>query len=314
MTPLLYRTFLLACLVAVAPACASEDEDQELEPLAQTTQAVTNVGPSLANGVRTTIASVTGAENQVFTSTGRLFVTGDKGIYELRKQADDTFELIVRASEQKSPFCQFGGITEARGALYANCYGITDSYLFAAILSDEPTFASIAKLSGNGFANGMTSDAAGRVYVATTFQDQILRFTLSQSDPLVVAKREVWQKGSGAFTNGLAYFADNLYWSDVGAIKRNTSDKQLNRPQTVINELTFFDDLLVDESGFLITDFIGNVLRAYGNDKRPTGQTKKLFDGPSSVRRALGRAGLRQDAIVVTERNANRVSVFEPAQ
>ncbi|MET0285850.1 MAG: hypothetical protein ABW352_15320 [Polyangiales bacterium] len=299
---------LLALSIALA-GCAAELEGEE-EDLDVQEQALS--GDSLSSGTRTTIASVIGAENHVFTSTGRLFVTGDKGIYELKKKSDGTFDRIVAAPEQKSPFCQFGGITEARGLLYANCYGVTDSWLFAAKLEPTVSFRSIAMLNGRGLANGLTSDAQGRLYIATTLQNQILRFTTAPSDPFTVSTRETFQNNSGALTNGIKHYEGVIYWSDGAAIKKNTIDRYYSGPPTVVADFAYFDDLHVDASGYLITDYTGNVLRAYDTRGRSTSVSPKSFNGPSSVGRALGRAGLGARTIVVTERGGNRVSIFEP--
>jgi hypothetical protein len=54
--------------------------------------------------------------------------------------------------------------------------------------------------------------------VACTGQDQILRLTLAQSDPRVIADQQVWLQGSGLFTNGLKYYDSTLYWSDFTTI------------------------------------------------------------------------------------------------
>jgi hypothetical protein len=306
------RFLRLLTLSMALTGCAAEleGEEEELELDVQE-QALTS--ESLASGTRTTIASVIGAENQLFTSTGRLFVTGDKGIYELKKKPDGTFERIVAAPEQKSPFCQFGGITEARGLLYANCYGVTDSWLFAAKLEQTVSFRSIAMLNGRGLANGLTSDAQGRLYIATTLQNQILRFTTAQNDPFTVATRETFQNNSGALTNGLKHYEGVIYWSDGAAIKKNTVDRYYSGPPTVVADFAYFDDLHVDASGYLITDYTGNVLRAYDSRGRATSVSPRSFNGPSSVGRALGRAGLGPRTLVITERGGNRVSIFEPS-
>jgi len=72
------------------------------------------------------------------------------------------------------------------------------------------------------------------------------------------------------------------------------------------------DDLNVDREGILVADFLGGVLRAYDPAGQATAVSTVKFDGPSSVSRALGRAGFSSSAVVVTERNANRVSLYEP--
>jgi hypothetical protein len=303
------RALLLAASAALSMHCAPVDDD-ELE-LSSTEAALDAVGPSLGTGKYTVLASVIGAENQLFAG-GRLFITGDKGVYELRKNAAGTYDRVTLAPEQTSPFCQFGGITELKGTLYVNCYGVTQSFIFAAALTATPSFRAIYTLDGTGFANGLTSDDSGRLYVATTFQDQILRLFPSPTNPFVIATREVYQKKSGVLTNGLAHHADSIYWTDTAVIKRNTVDRAFATFKQVVVDAAYFDDLHVDASGILAADAGNNVLRAYSLAGKATGVSKQKFGGPSSVGRALGRAGFSQNALIVTERTGNKVSLFEP--
>jgi sugar lactone lactonase YvrE len=305
----LARALLLAATAALLLHCGPVD-DEELK-LASVEAALDSVGPTLSSGKYTFLATVIGAENQVFAG-GRLFITGDKGVYELRKNAAGTYDRITLAPEQTSPFCQFGGITEVKGTLYVNCYGVTQSFIFGAQLTSTPSFRAIYTLAGNGFANGLTSDDDGRLYVATTFQNQILRLVPSQENPFVIAQHEVYQKNSGGLTNGLAHHAGSIYWTDAAAIKRNTVDREFATFKQVMVDFAYFDDLHVDESGILATDAVNNVLRAYSLLGRPTGVSRQKFAGPSSVGRALGKAGFSQNALIVTERSGNKVSVFEP--
>src|SRR5262249_26982800 len=85
-------------------------------------------------------------------------------------------------------------------------------------------------------------------------------------------------------------------------------------PVTTLNaQLTFFDDLYVDAKGILVANFLFGAV-----DKLTPGGVDVLdtapfgFNGPSSVTPAQGRLGLSGIDLVVTEKSANRVSVFHP--
>ncbi|MDB4987991.1 MAG: hypothetical protein JWN04_3169 [Myxococcaceae bacterium] len=302
--------FLLAASAAFSMQCAAvEEETQELEA---SSAALDNVGATLGNGVRTTIASVTGAENLLFTSTERLLITSDHGVFELRKNAGGSFDRTTILEDQTALLCTFTGIVESRATLYTTCRGTTQSFLFASPVASTLSFRVIYTLSGYGFANGLATDETGRLFVATSFQNKILRLSPSDADPLSITRLEVYQTNAGTFVNGLAYHGGSIYWSDTSFIKRNASDGVFATFKLVVAELGYFDDLRVDDAGILAADSTSNVLRAYTLSGSKTGQTRQLFDGPSSVARALGRAGFSQNAIVVTERRGNRVSVFEP--
>jgi hypothetical protein len=172
----------------------------------------------------------------------------------------------------------------------------------------------VATLTGTNLANGLTSDGADHLFVACTGQNRILRLTLSASDPLTVAKQEVWLDGSGLFTNGLKFHDSALYWTDFTAVKsaRVQDDGRPGRVRTLAQRLTFLDDLFVDAQGVLVADWLGGALRVFGALGLEQDRTRIALDMPSAVIRAQGRAGFSRHALVVTEKNANRVTLFEP--
>ena len=77
---------LFPILIALHGACAPESEDDAPDPQLQSEQL--KAADGLANGTLTTLVdNVVSAENLLFTSDGRLFVTGDDGIYDVHQQA-----------------------------------------------------------------------------------------------------------------------------------------------------------------------------------------------------------------------------------
>jgi hypothetical protein len=266
---------------------------------------------ALAKPTKTTLASVPSAENQTYTTTNRLFVTGDKGIYEVVPTANKTATLIERAPKQS---CAFGGIVETFGYLYVNCSGGGSSHIYAAKLTADPSFKRIYTLKGTLLANGLTADNAGRLYVATTFNGQILQLTPSGSEPLQITKRVTWIRAAGLFTNGVKFAPHNssIYWTDFLAVKRAeiNSDGKPGRVKLLFGALSYFDDLAIDKSGILVADFIGGSIHTYTAGARPTGVIYAKLSGPSSVQRA--RAPLPAGTLIVTERSAGRVTLVTP--
>ncbi len=286
--------------------CAPEaDDDLALEDSEQT---LTATPPSIANGTRTTVASIRGAENLLFTRDNRLFVSGDDGVFELQPNGKDSFKTVKRTTASG---CSFGGLAEARGTLYVNCNG-NGNQLFAAPLVAEPSFVSIGALTGGGNANGLAADDQGRLYVAFTGGDKIARITTAPSNPLAIATQETFQQGSGVLSNGLAQYAGTLFWTDSVVIKRRslTSTTVTN----IVTQFSYFDDLRVDANGILAADFTGGVVRAYDTHGKSLGSTPPfVFNGPTSVVRSNGRASnLDANTLVVTERLGNRVSIYKP--
>jgi hypothetical protein len=289
-------------------ACANE-----LEPLPPVDDQSAELAGArdLSRGKRRTLVdNVVAAENQLFTSSGRLFVSGDEGVFEVEKQG-------TRYSARKlstSVTCQFGGLTDYAGTLYANCYDGTDSKLLGAKLTEAPQLQPIRALPGVGLANGLTHDDKGNLYVASTFDGTILRLQLDPTDPLKVSAQDTYLPNAGLFSNGLKFHAGKLYWTafttvkavDIGPDGKPGPQKELG------GAFTFFDDLYVDDSGILLDDFLGGKVLAFDSKIQFLNATpNSTFNGPSSVQPAQGRLGLSNNAVIVTERGANRVSVFE---
>ncbi len=257
---------------------------------------------------KTTLASVTAAENQTYTSDGRLFVTGNNGIFEIVPGTNSKVTVVERAPKQS---CGFGGIVQALGTIYVNCTANGTSYLYAATASATPTFKRIYTMKGTILANGLTADSSGRLYVASTFLNRILRLTPSASDPLTIARSEVWLNGAGTFTNGIKYANGVIYWTDSMFVRHATinADGSHGKAKTIFSALTYFDDMAVDNNGILVADYLGGKIRKYDLNGRATGSVSGL-SGPSSVARA--RAPFPAGSLIVTERGANRVSLVTP--
>jgi len=305
-----------ACLAATAllAACATDVAFEEPAIVAEDAP-LTAAVPDLSRGKRRTLVEgLTAAENQLFTSEGRLFVSGDEGVYEIVQQGTT---YSTRELPSDAATCWFGGLTEYAGTLYANCYDTvrSNSLLYAAPLNAAPQLRAIHSLPGVALANGLTHDEAGNLYIASTFDGAILRLKLDPSDPLRVLAQESWLPSAGLFSNGLKYFDGKLYWTAFTQL-RSAAIRDGGKPRAtrdLSGALTYLDDLYVDGGGFLLDDYLnGRVLSLDTSARYQNATPIGTFNGPSSVQRALGRLGLSATALVVTERAGNRVSVFEP--
>lgn len=269
---------------------------------------LSNISNAVSKPVKRKLADVVAAENQTYTSTNRLFVTGDRGIFEIIVDANGETKTIERASGQD---CAFGGIVEMAGVIYANCYGGGSSHIYAAKTTETPTFKRIHSLR-EFLANGLTTDNMGNLYVASTFLGRILRLTPSASDPLTIAKTDVWLHGSGLFTNGIKYARDSMYWTNGLAVQRapKKADGTAGNQKTIIASLAFFDDLAVDDSGILVANYITGMIHSHDIDAKYKGMINAHLAGPSSVMKA--RAPFPDGTLIVTERAGNRVSLVTP--
>ena len=219
------------------------------------------------------------AENAIFTSTGRLFVTGGTNIYE------------IDANGTASPLCaegkyNFTGMAQVGNYLYAvateyrfdasgsgcslnifsptavadfvNC--VSNMFkrsvlLCAEIVPGDLNFTEIYTIQNVLIPNGMVADAAGRLYIADeTFLPvgKIIRLTLP--GPMSVSRQETWLAASNKVysPNGMdirgnkIYFTDFNLWSLKQASVKTVSigaDGAPGAVATIFERTGLFDDL-----------------------------------------------------------------------
>jgi sugar lactone lactonase YvrE len=290
----------IGCSAATDPELTSGDE----------ATSSTDSAELVVGGTRETLVdSILGIENSVFTTTGRLFVTGDEGIYEITRDPGNAVRATVREAANG---CKFAGIAEARGVLYVNCYDGTNSGVFAGTLDASPTFRRIHELPGVGLANGAAADDAGRIYVADSTHGTIWRLSIGATDPFSVTSREAFSTGN-LFPNGVEFFEGNLYFTDFVAVKRIPllAGGRAGAVVTLTTQLTFFDDLYVDGRGIAVANYLLGTITGLTPAGVALLDTVAFgFNGPSSVLPAEGRLGFSNKDILITEKNANRLSVF----
>lgn len=300
------RSLCFALSLCSLVACAAENE-----PTLEARADALSVTRDLSRGRRRTLVEgIVAAENQLFTSTGRLFVSGDEGAFEIVRDGA-TYRSVKLAGDAPCPVL---GLTEYAGTLYANCSDTTTSRILAAKLVDAPVLRVIHELRGVALANGLTSDDAGNLYVASTLDGTIVRLQLDPADPLVVRDQAILVPNSGLFTNGLKFFDDQLYWTAFTTVKtvRIRPDGRAGLQRDLGSAITFFDDLYVDERGILLDDYLnGTVVALDARGQFQSHTANATFEAPSSVQPAEGRLGLPESALVVTEKTGNRVSVYE---
>lgn len=269
--------------------------------------------PPVTKSTRTKLMALPLAENQLYTSDNRLFVTGSNGIFEIVTGPNGSTSAIEREPKRN---CDFQGIAEVSGVLYVNCATFNipyiASYVYAAVLNANPSFKRIYTYKSAMLPNGMTADNSGNLYVANLFGDQILRLTPSVADPLSFAKTGVWLKGTGLTTDGIKFRNNSIYWTNGQLLNRveiRTDGTPGRQTRVLSGTPTFFDDFIIDDNGILVADHVYGVIRKYDLNGRSTG-TIGGFYGPSSI--AWARAPFPIGSLIVTERVSNQVTLFTP--
>lgn len=256
----------------------------------------------------TVVTGITAAENIMFSTTGRLYVSGDDGVFELVRDSAQKMVATVRATADS---CKFGGMAEYANTLYAVCYDNIHSYLYAANETNGPVFEHIHTLENITTANGLASDGQGGLYTTTTMQGMILHLEVDENNPMLIKTQQPWLSYSGGLLpNGIKIHDSTVYWGDFGTIRRCP----LSQPTTLLihfTGLTFFDDFYVDDDGILIADYLFGSVLAYSPTGRLLGGTLPFtFASPSAVIPAEGRLGFSHRDLLITEKGPGNVAVF----
>lgn len=216
------------------------------------------------------VLPVPDAENMVFSSEGRLFVSGGQSVVEVVKTNNQFKANVVSDS-----ICNFTGLTIARNTLYANC---GDGTLWAGELNKTPMRLSpILSFDNMAFANGLTSSENGQTLYAVDGPistsglptPKIVKITLSASNPLKVDNQSTWLDLAGRFPNGIQRRGQLLYFTDseIPALGRLNvvpirTDGSAGMPAVTATLTSLPDDFSILDDGFAVSYFLtGQVIK-----------------------------------------------------
>lgn len=275
------------------------------------------------------LLAVPDAENLLYSDTGRLFVSGGTGVFEVREEGG-----ALRAEPLAPEPCNFTGLAQRGAVLYAACF---DGRLYAAQLTATPRLSPIHEL-GIASPNGMTRGPDGALYIANGPLDaglslpdpKIVRVAFDANDPMQVASQSDWLASGLMAPNGLASDTTALYVTDssaqpltLGRVLRVAlaPDGSAQAVEEVARFNAVLDDLSLVGDQLLVSLFTEGAVALVAPDGSVTQRTGALgMAFPSSVMAArppLFPAG----ALLITEKGllgetssayGNRLSLFAP--
>lgn len=301
-----FTAFALLLLGLVACSSDSNNDGADVAPVALCVNS--------SCGERIELMPFPSAENLLFTDSGRLFVSGAGGVYEIQRDASGAYTRSL-ASEG----CTGGlGLAQRGNLLYAVCSGMK---IFAGELSAAPMLREIFTLEDMCIPNGMALGADGNLYVVDeplnfcVPDPSIVRLTVNPANPTQILSQETWVQGSPAgllafgvgntlrFPNGLQSVGARFYGTDGGSVYAVDlqADGTPGPVQPLFFEATAHDDLGVAGDFLLVTDFVqGAIVQLTLDGEFVDATDPGTFSFPSSVR--LGRPPLFEPGdIVVTE-------------
>lgn len=264
----------------------------------------------------TVITDIENAENSVFTDDGRYFVTAGNSIYEIIKNELDEYEKIKLAT----PDCtDFNGIVQKGNYLYANMntgnfmLGTGKSYLVAAPLNTLPEFSIVSEYENVGYANSLTIDDMGNLYIANSWDafNSIYKVTISNLNPYEIVSQSEWYNFVEVFPNGIKFADNTIYYTTAVKVKsiEVNPDGSPGNSELLYTGTGFFDDLMVTNEQIVFCDYLNGRLVALDRETGYyLGETKPItFDGPSSVVEAKSPIFI-EEGVLVTERNSGIIS------
>jgi hypothetical protein len=271
-------------------------------------------------GERTVLLDIPGAENQLFTPEGRLFISSGSGVYEVTRDAEGAFAAALISAD-----CGFTGLAQRGNLLYAVC---GNGGLYAGEVTAVPVLTKIFQFEGMCIPNGTALGPDGNLYVVDEPLNisppanclppdpKIVRLIVDPVDPMHILSQEVWVQGSPLgqlhlgldnvlrFPNGLVRQGNHFFGTDGGSIYRVDlmPDGSAGEVMPLFFEATAHDDLgLAGDDALVVADFFGGRILLLSQDGTLLQETDRLlFSFPSSAR--LGRPPMfAPDDVLVTE-------------
>lgn len=309
------RTFTQAVLVAAALSCSQVS-------FAQAT------GDAIPTPVASDAVKLKAAENVLTLSDGRILVTYNGGINELRGLPNGS----VTVQALTAPSCYYAGIVEWKGYIYASCsknFGLplSGAALVAAPITADLTktaFRSIASLSGIAGPNGLAVSESGILYLADSglylppAPGKVVALTLKTPTSLASQKTVFNSLGR---PNGVRYDrnAKVIYFTE-NPVFNGTAQSNLKRAvpngsnafaqtTSVFSMNGYLDDFSLSSDGAVLTNAGDNTVIHFNEQTKAATRLSGAFGQPTS---AVFRCASCSD-LLVTDLKNNAVYSMTPA-
>jgi hypothetical protein len=296
--------FCFTCLFL--PACSSSGDEASNSSASVASKSAICLEASC--GQKLALVDIPSAENLLFTTGGRLFVTG-ANVYEITRRDGAWHAQPLMASNGN-----FTGLAQINDVLYVNSF---DGLLYAAKLTAAPSFEVIHD-QGHMMANGLTAGPNGELYSVVSLRlglpltGQIIRLGIDKSNPFNITEQVAW------FTMGVVHFMNGLQQRD-GAIFFSSSELlplalgkivsvpiQANgsagSPKVVAQFNGIPDDFSFIDDDLLVAVYSNNQILRINPEGRVISKSELLsFDNPSQVRQGQAPMFSRNE-LVITEK------------
>jgi hypothetical protein len=274
-----------------------------------------------------TLNDIPRAENLLQTREGRIFITGFGALRELVRDPSApggwrAQVIPVAGASEGAPSCYYTGVTAYAHTLYTVCVeGVlkTRSFLRALELKLAPAvLKDVAELKfDNGFANGLTVDDSGRLYVAgfDFFAAGAIN-TISLSAPFVMAEMKTYQRFDKVAPNGLHWHKGRLFASlnppfllgESKLVSWATGPEGPHDQKLHYTVWGVIDDFEPVAGGFLTAEFLLGRIRFIDEEGQVRHELKATM--PTSVRLMRDEGGANS-WMVTTQLGAARATVYQ---
>jgi len=260
------------------------------------------------------------AENQLFTSGGRYFVSGADSVFEITK-SDNTY-----TKEPFGPKCNYAGLAQYKNYLLANCMEVKllnakKQIFFAELIEGQlPEFQLLADLSELSIPNGLavkSTNANGaellignsNYFGAGSISRLVIEETENGLSAILLEKDYMAANHNVNGANGLRMLGDTLYFTDFdpstlrSRVGKVAFDSQGQPEEVTIlrDKVAIFDDLWPMCGGVLVADYLGGRLIFINQNDDVFKSDSLQFPGASSVVLAQGN-DFEGPALLVTEK------------